>query len=206
MRGYIAPLTLPLFFISVGVATMSVGQDSLTVPPPAPRSLGDFSTETGRNDQQTLSNSPITPQNWESVPNWQTTRPWEVDLGIPSANLGLAPSNDTENLNIVTLNAYRRWSDSSSAVSPYLGAGVGITLQPPLANAALPNASVQSQPATGAAMQFVAGAAFDLGDNLSVFGQVQGSYALNLNDSDDGNWVSANRLDNGINIGLSLGF
>lgn len=206
MRRHVAtvfPVSLVAFLGMVGLAN---GQDSQTPLSPETRSLGDFSSQ----DQSVAPRFKIGPgpasQNWNPVPDWEMAGPWDVDLGIPGEGQNADNLIDAEALSIISVNAYRRWSDSSSGLSPYLGAGVGISM------ARVPNSDIDRDDMglghilPGAAMQFVAGASVDLGNNVSVFGQVQGSYALSLNDSGMGSRFEAIRLNNGINIGVSLGF
>ena len=106
-------------------------------------------------------------------------------------------------VNFLTLNAYRRWQDAG-VVTPYVGAGVGVTT-PRVEYQSVAGRTSEVQ-LTGPAFQWIAGASYPLSDRMSVFGEYKGSYSINSADLSGGGSLRANNLGSTVNIGVSLGF
>jgi lipid A oxidase len=117
---------------------------------------------------------------------------------------GLTRLEFSDGLNLVTVNAFRRWQNGGSAFTPYVGAGVGV---------AIPHVEFDSGAGqtfeyqlTGPAAQWVAGASYPINDKWSVFGEYKGSYSMNEAELVSGGTLSTNILTNAINLGVSLAF
>ena len=108
------------------------------------------------------------------------------------------------NASLLTINAYRRWEQADPRVTPYIGAGLGVSI--PVATLEGGTTSVNSRRATGPAMQVIAGARYSIANNLSVFGEVQSSYAINAAEFESGSTLETTILSNGLNFGIALGF
>lgn len=123
------------------------------------------------------------------------------------ASLGFDRLEFTDGLNIITLNAWRRWPGAMAGgrITPYVGAGVGL---------AVPHVDVQPAGAahtfgyqvTGPAVQAVAGLSWRANDRWSVFTEYKGTYSMNRARLDSGGTLSTNILTNALNFGLSYRF
>ncbi|MEE9389099.1 MAG: outer membrane beta-barrel protein [Paracoccaceae bacterium] len=143
---------------------------------------------------------------------WQNdAQGWGLDFDSSAvqANQNQLAANgvDTLNLsngvNLLTVNAFRRWSNAG-ALRPYVGAGVGVAI--PKVEYGSGSGQVSQLQLTGPAVQWIAGASYPVGKNLSVFGEYKGSYSLNSIDLNNGGGLSVPTQSNGINVGVSLGF
>ncbi len=84
----------------------------------------------------------------------------------------------TDGLNILTVNATRRWQEQWWGVTPYVGGGIGL---------AIPHVDVETPAGdetygyqiTGPAARLTAGASYDLNDSLALFGEYQFTYSSN---------------------------
>lgn len=111
----------------------------------------------------------------------------------------------TDGLNIVTVNAYRRWQDQWSGLTPYVGGGLGL---------AIPHVDIETTDGdktfgyqvTGPAIKLIAGASYDLNDRYAVFGEYQFTRSWNEADLDGGGTFESNINTNAINVGLSYKF
>lgn len=104
----------------------------------------------------------------------------------------------------VTLNAYRRWTDAPFSLTPYFGAGVGLSVgEVDFDGAGAPDTTRKS---VGPAVQLLAGASVPVGGNVSLFGEFFGAYSVTGNDLAGGGDLTARQFSNGVNVGLSFGF
>lgn len=118
---------------------------------------------------------------------------------------GLDAFEFTDGLNIVTLNAMRRWPDAFGGLTPYVGGGIG---------AAIPHAQVEviglprtfGYQVTGPAVAWIAGASYPISENWSVFGEYKGTYSVNTVDLDSGGTLETDIVTNAINLGVSFSF
>jgi lipid A oxidase len=117
---------------------------------------------------------------------------------------GLSKLEFTDGLNLVTVNAFRRWPEQFGSFTPYVGAGIGV---------AIPHVEFDSGAGetfdyqlTGPAAQWIAGASYPINERWSVFGEYKGSYSSNEADLVSGGTLSTNIITNAINLGVSLGF
>ena len=137
---------------------------------------------------------------------------WGVDFNSVGAQAdantlsgaGLTDLGLEDGLSLVTVNAYRRWSEATGTITPYVGAGVGMAV--PQVSFDGGGSATNTRQFTGPAFQVVAGAQFPLTDALSVFGEYQGSYSVNFADLTNGGDLNTEILSSGVNFGISLGF
>ena len=137
---------------------------------------------------------------------------WGVDFnnagaiadGQTLAGNGLNSLALENGLSLLTVNAYRRWHDSIAGATPYVGAGVGLAM--PHVRFDGGGTPTNSRQLTGPTVQVVAGARYPLGNQMSVFGEYQGNYFVNMAGLGSGGTLSTNILTSGLNFGVSLGF
>lgn len=110
----------------------------------------------------------------------------------------------TDGLNIITVNAMRRWPNQWGSVTPYVGGGLGI---------AVPHVDIESAGGkafgyqlTGPAVRWTAGASYDINDQWAVFGEYQGTYSMNRIDLGSGGSLETDIITNAVNLGVSFSF
>lgn len=112
----------------------------------------------------------------------------------------------TDGLNIITLNAMRRWpAQWGDKITPYVGAGVGF---------AMPHVDIQADggahtfgyQVTGPAVRAIAGASYQFNDTWSAFAEYQGTYSMNSVDLENGGSLETDVITNAVNIGLGFSF
>ena len=143
---------------------------------------------------------------------WIEQKPnWGVSLEYTHAKVYADPMpagwnrfEFTDGLNIFTLNALYRWKEEGRAWTPYVGAGLGISM---------PHVEVQTSTAApqtfeyqigGAAFQVQAGIDYQINDWFSVFGEYKGNYTMNDVDLVGGGSMDTDIVTNAFNIGLSF--
>lgn len=143
---------------------------------------------------------------------WQTP---ELGYGLDFTHNKLYPKDGslpdgydrlefTDGLNILTVNAYRRWNGAFGDISPYVGGGLGVSVpHVELENGSSETASYQL---TGPAATWIAGASYPITETWSVFGEYKGTYSQNVGDLDTGGTVETDVLTNAINVGVSFSF
>jgi len=144
---------------------------------------------------------------------WQTeTFGWGVDINHTKAyaddetlsESGFSHFEFSDGLNILTLNAWRRFPDTNLPVTPYVGAGIGLSV--PHVEVTSPGGRVFEYQVTGPAVQWVAGASYSINDRWSVFGEYKGTYSMNEADLGSGGTLETDIITNALNLGISLGF
>ena len=117
---------------------------------------------------------------------------------------GLSILEFTDGLNILTLNAYRRWPVRRSVFTPYVGAGLGVSI---------PHVEFDSGAGKtfeyqlgGPAVAVIAGASYPLNDRWSVFGEYKATFSVNRLELVSGGTLNTNIITNSFNLGASLGF
>jgi len=128
--------------------------------------------------------------------------PIRADDSTLAAN-GLSALEFSGGLNLLTLNAYRRWLDTG-ILTPYIGAGVGVMVPGVEYQSSGPRTS--NVQLTGPAVQWIAGASYPVSERVSVFGEYKGSYSVNRADLLGSGSLRANILNSTVNVGVSLGF
>lgn len=110
----------------------------------------------------------------------------------------------TDGLNIVTINAYRRFPGLGWPVTPYLGAGAGLAI--PHVEVAKGGVETIEYAVTGPAVTLIAGASYPVSDRMSVFGEYKGTYSMNEADLSDGGTLKTDIVTNALNVGVSFSF
>lgn len=110
----------------------------------------------------------------------------------------------TDGLNILTLNAYRRWPDKFNGFTPYIGGGVGIAF--PHVEVFYGSSKTFGYQITGPAVEWLAGATYPINDKWSVFGEYKGTYSVNTADLDGGGTLDNDVVTNAVNVGISFSF
>lgn len=110
----------------------------------------------------------------------------------------------TDGLNIVTLNAYRKFPGFGWPVTPYVGAGAGVAI--PHVDVTKGGKKTFEYQVTGPAVTLIAGASYPLTDRMSVFGEYKGTYSQNKADLEGGGTLSADIVTNALNLGVSFQF
>jgi len=110
----------------------------------------------------------------------------------------------TDGLNILTINAWRRWHNDS-AWTPYVGAGIGVAIPHVDAVTPLGNATYGYQ-YTGLAGRWAAGLSYEVNDSWSIFAEYGGTYSQNDIDLDGGGSMSTDIITNALNIGLTFSY
>ena len=110
----------------------------------------------------------------------------------------------TDGLNILTLNAYRRWQGGFGNFTPYVGGGLGVSV--PHVEVTYGASETAGYQFTGPAATWLAGASYPINDQWSVFGEYKGTYSLNTGDLETGGTVTTNVITNAINFGVSFSF
>jgi len=123
------------------------------------------------------------------------------------AEIGFSDLEFTDGINILTVNAYRRWSGiwAEGALTPYVGGGVGV---------AIPHMDVETTTGidtfeykyTGPAARLTAGIPYDLNERFAVFGEYQFTYSSNSADLDECGKLDTDMKTNALSLGLTLKF
>ena len=110
----------------------------------------------------------------------------------------------TDGLNILTVNGFRRWQDGFAGFTPYLGAGIGVSV--PHVEVTKNGSETFGYQLTGPAVAWMAGATYPINDRWSVFGEYKGTYSINSADLDSGGTLESNIITNSINFGVGFNF
>ena len=111
----------------------------------------------------------------------------------------------TDGLNLITVNAYRRWKNQWQNFTPYVGGGIGL---------AIPHVDVESAggektfgyQVTGPAVRLIAGMTYDINDRYAVFGEYQFTYSDNEADLEGDGSLDTVIKTNALNFGVTLKF
>jgi lipid A oxidase len=120
------------------------------------------------------------------------------------AALGFSRLEFTDGLNLLTVNATKRWPELWGKFSPYAGAGIGLSI--PHVDVEHAGGKTFEYQATGAAVRLTAGTSYQLNDRFSVFGEYQMTYSQNKADLTGGGTLETNIVTNALNIGVSMSF
>lgn len=122
-----------------------------------------------------------------------------------AAAAGFTNLEFTDGLNIVTLNAARRWPGRWGNFTPYVSGGLGLAV--PHVDVETPGGSeTYGYQVTGPAARFTAGATMDLNEDWAVFGEYQGTYSSNSAELDGGGEIETDIITNSLNLGVSFRF
>ena len=117
---------------------------------------------------------------------------------------GLDTLEFTDGLNILTLNAYRRFPDAAYGLTPYVGGGLGVAV--PRVEYDDGQGRTDEYQLTGPAVALMAGASYDVTDSVSVFGEYKGTYSQNEADLIGGGTLESDIVTNALNLGVSFNF
>lgn len=122
------------------------------------------------------------------------------------ANGGYDRFELTDGLNIITINAMRRWPGQwGEKLTPYVGAGVGFAM-PHVDIQATGGSHTYGYQVTGPAIRATAGVSYALSDQWAAFTEYQGTYSQNNIDLDNGGSLDFDVITNALNIGVSFSF
>ena len=110
----------------------------------------------------------------------------------------------TDGLNTWTINGYRRWQNAFGDITPYVGAGVGISA--PGVEIRYGSSDTFEYQITGPAATWIAGASYPINDRWSVFGEYKGTYTQNEVELETGGTLSSDIFTNAVNLGVSFRF
>ncbi|AMY71459.1 outer membrane protein [Frigidibacter mobilis] len=143
---------------------------------------------------------------------WQNERwGWGVEVNHAKvyadepADYGYERLEFTDGLNFVTANLFRRWQQPGQRVTPYVGAGFGVSI-PHVDVQPIGGAHTFGYQITGPVVQWVAGASYALDDRWSVFGEYKGTWSRHEADLDSGGSLKTELQTNALNIGISRKF
>jgi lipid A oxidase len=122
---------------------------------------------------------------------------------IMAAN-GFSSLEFTDGLNIITVNAFRRWKDLDWSVTPYVGGGLGISV--PHVDVETAGGKTFEYQLTGPALMLAAGASYDLSDRWAVFGEYKFTYSVNQAELASGGTLDTDIVTNALNIGVTYKF
>jgi len=117
---------------------------------------------------------------------------------------GLDRFEFSDGLNILTVNAFRRWEDSIAGFTPYVGGGIGVSV--PHVEVFEGGSRTFEYQLTGPAVAWMAGASYPITDSFSVFGEYKGTYSINSATLDGGGTLETDIITNAINLGVSFNF
>ncbi len=120
------------------------------------------------------------------------------------ASLGYDVLEFTDGLNLVTANIFRRFPNEGR-ITPYVGAGVGISVPHVEIQRAGESRTFEYQ-LTGPAVILVLGASYEINDRWAVFAEYKGSYSRNRAEVDAGGTLTTNIVTNALNLGVSFSF
>lgn len=121
------------------------------------------------------------------------------------AEAGLDHLEFSDGLNILTVNAYRRWDEALGGLTPYVGGGIGIAF--PHVEVRAPGATeTWGYQVTGPAVTWMAGVSYPINDDWSVFGEYKGTWSQNSADLADGGTLETDVITNALNLGVSFSF
>lgn len=110
----------------------------------------------------------------------------------------------TDGINILTVNAYRRWPNQFGALTPYVGGGLGISI--PHVEVESAGGKTNGYQVTGAALRLTAGAKYAINETWGVFGEYQNTVSFNDMELDNGGALESRIITNALNIGISYSF
>ena len=110
----------------------------------------------------------------------------------------------TDGLNTWTINAYRRWESGLGELTPYIGAGVGLSV--PGVEVTYEFSRTFEYQITGPAAVWIAGASLPVTEDWSVFGEYKGTYTSNTVRLEGGGTLQSDIYTNALNFGVSFSY
>ncbi len=116
---------------------------------------------------------------------------------------GLETLEFTDGLNLLTVNAMRRWP-GDGAFTPYVGLGLGVAI--PHVEYTSEGGETFEYQLAGPAAVAIAGVRYGVTDRVGVFAEYKGSYSRNRADLANGGTLDTNIVTNALNLGVSFSF
>jgi lipid A oxidase len=110
----------------------------------------------------------------------------------------------SDGLNILTVNAYRRWNEALGGLTPYVGGGLGVAI--PHVELIENGSRTWGYQVTGPAVAWMAGVSYPITETWSVFGEYKGTYSQNEAELEGGGTLETDVITNAINLGVSFNF
>lgn len=110
----------------------------------------------------------------------------------------------TDGLNTWTINAYRRWPNAMAGMTPYVGAGLGVSA--PGVEVRYGTSDTYEYQITGPAAQWLGGLTYPIDDQWSVFGEYKGTYTQNNVELKTGGSLKSDVFTYAVNVGVSYSF
>lgn len=150
---------------------------------------------------------------------------WMVDLGHPDIGLSIDFSHSkvyadprdlrtktpgwthlefTDGLNLVTANVFYRFSNTGLPVTPYVGAGLGVSV--PHVEVFRPSGQTWNYQLGGPTAQLTAGVDYAISEHFSVFTEYKFNYSKVDVSIDSGARLRTDIITNAINVGLNYKF
>jgi lipid A oxidase len=137
---------------------------------------------------------------------------WGIDLNHAKvyadaetmAETGFEHFEFSDGLNILTVNAYRRWDEALGGLTPYVGGGVGLSI--PHVELTEGGSETFGYQVTGPAVAWIAGITYPVNDRFSVFGEYKGTYSMNEATLEGGGTLETDIITNALNVGVSFNF
>jgi lipid A oxidase len=120
------------------------------------------------------------------------------------AETGFEHFEFSDGLNILTVNAYRRWDQALGGLTPYVGGGLGVAI--PHVELTDGGSETFEYQITGPAVAWIAGLSYPINDDWSVFGEYKGTYSQNEADLTGGGTLETDIITNAVNVGVSFNF
>ena len=110
----------------------------------------------------------------------------------------------SDGINILTANAFRRFPGAFGSLTPYVGAGVGISV--PHIELFDEGTRTFEYQFGGPAVALMAGASYAIDETWSVFGEYKITYSQNELELDTGGTLETDIVTNALNFGVSYTF
>ena len=120
------------------------------------------------------------------------------------ATSGFSVLEFTDGLNVITANVMYRWPREGRRWTPYVGAGLGISV--PHVEVTSTGGSVFEYQYAGPAATAIAGVRYALNDRWAVFGEYKFTHTRNEVDLGSGGTMKMKINTNAINVGVSWSF
>ncbi|WP_233544836.1 outer membrane protein [Pseudooceanicola sediminis] len=121
------------------------------------------------------------------------------------AAAGFSHLEFTDGLNIITVNASRRWQNQWGNITPYVSGGIGISI-PHVEVTPTGGQKTFEYQYGGPAMRLTAGASYPISDQWSLFGEYQFTASRNETDLSGGGNLDTRIFTNALNVGVGFRF
>lgn len=196
--------------VSVYSGVQSAPSSTITGNDPAPGGVGAFmfgAVWEGRSfEAPPYYGARVTwwqPTGWGLALEFTHSKVYADDATL-AANPGFSRLELTDGLNIVTLNAMRRWQAPGRDWTPYAGVGLGLAV--PHVDVTTSGARTFGYQVTGPAAVVIGGLSYRITDGLSIFGEYKGSFSRNDAELTGGGRLQTDITTHALNFGFALNF